>query len=216
MGDRRGTGITAENAAATVGQVPDPDTGAALGELGMVRRVAVIGGAVQVEVALAPAQVRSRDEIGDVVAGALASVEGVERVEVRFGEMTPAEERGAMEALRRHQPEAPPYFSDGSTKVILVTSGKGGVGKSTVAVNVAQALAAQGRRVRLIDGDVWGYSLPRMLGKDGEPAGIGDLLLPERVRGMKAVSVGFLADEGSAVVWRPRALRPRVLPSDRH
>jgi ATP-binding protein involved in chromosome partitioning len=202
VGDRRGRCATAGEATAAVGAIADPETGIALAELGMVHRVAIEGGSVQVEVALAPVQVRSRDEIGDAVAGALAGVDGVERVEVRFEEMTEAEERGAMEALRRHQPEDPPYFADGSTKVILVTSGKGGVGKSTVAVNVAQALVEQGKRVGLVDGDVWGYSVPRMLGSDGEPVGIGDLLLPERVRGMKAVSIGFLADEGSPVVWR--------------
>jgi len=185
-----------------VGGVIDPETGVALGELGMVHGVVVEGGDVRLEVALAPAQVRSGDAISDAVAGALAEVDGVARVEVLLQAMTEREERHAMEALRRRQPEEPPYFADGSTKVILVTSGKGGVGKSTVAVNIAQAYVAQGKRVGLVDGDVWGYSVPRMLGSDGEPVGIGDLLLPERVRGMKAVSIGFLADESSPVVWR--------------
>jgi len=185
-----------------VGGVVDPETGVALGELGMVHGVVVEGGDVRVEVALAPAQVRSGDAISDAVAGALADVDGVARVEVLLQAMTEREERHAMEALRRRQPEEPPYFADGSTKVILVTSGKGGVGKSTVAVNIAQAYVTQGKRVGLVDGDVWGYSVPRMLGRDGEPVGIGDLLLPERVRGMKAVSIGFLADESSPVVWR--------------
>lgn len=197
-----GSDVTAEQAAAVVGGVIDPETGVALGELGMVHGVVVEGGDVRLEVALAPAQVRSGDAISDAVAGALAEVDGVARVEVLLQAMTEREERHAMEALRRRQPEEPPYFADGSTKVILVTSGKGGVGKSTVAVNIAQAYVAQGKRVGLVDGDVWGYSVPRMLGSDGEPVGIGDLLLPERVRGMKAVSIGFLADESSPVVWR--------------
>lgn len=176
----------------------------------MVRRVDVEDAVVQVGLALAPAQVHARDAIADAVAGALADLDGVERVEVRFDAMTPEEERGAAEALRRRQPEEPPYFSDGSTKVILVTSGKGGVGKTTVAVNIAQALVAQGKQVGLLDGDVWGYSVPRMLGSDGEPVGIGDLLLPERVRGMKAVSIGFLADESSPVVWRGPMLHEAI------
>ncbi|MGC8472715.1 MAG: Mrp/NBP35 family ATP-binding protein [Acidimicrobiales bacterium] len=193
-----------------VGAVADPQTGAALGELHMIRSVGVDESSVEVELALAPAQVHARDAVADAVAAALADVDGVERVEVRFGAMTPDEERAAAAALRLRQPEEPPYFSDGSTKVILVTSGKGGVGKSTVAVNVAQALAAQGKQVGLLDGDVWGYCVPRMLGSDGEPVGIGDLLLPERVRGIKAVSIGFLADEGSPVVWRGPMLHEAI------
>ena len=199
-----------DQAVAIVGGVADPQTGVALGELRMVRAVGVHGSSVEVELALAPAQVHARDALADAIAGALADLDAVERVEVRFDAMTADEERAAAEALRLRQPDEPPYFSDGSTKVILVTSGKGGVGKSTVAVNIAQALAAMGKQVGLLDGDVWGYSVPRMLGSEGEPVGIGDLLLPERVRGIKAVSIGFLTDESSPVVWRGPMLHEAI------
>jgi len=193
-----------------VGAVPDPESGLTLEELGMVRRVAVDGSSVAVDVALAPAQFRSRDAISDRVADGLACVEGVERIEVVLQTMTVGEEQHASDALRRRQPAEPPYFVNGTTKVILVTSGKGGVGKSTVAVNLACSLAAQGKRVGLLDADVWGYSVPSMLGTTGDPVGIGEMLLPERVHGLKAVSIGFLADESSPVVWRGPLLHEAI------
>jgi ATP-binding protein involved in chromosome partitioning len=199
-----------DRARAAVGAVVDPETELALGEVGMVRRVAVDGPIVRVEVALAPAQLRSGNAISDAVAAAVGEEDGVERVEVLLQAMTDAEERHAMEALRRHQPADPPHFVDGATKVVLVTSGKGGVGKSTVAVNLACALAARGMRIGLLDADVWGYSVPRMLGSTGDPVGIGEMLLPERVQGLKAVSIGFLADEGSPVVWRGPMLHEAI------
>ena len=174
-----------------IASVEDPETGLALGELGMVRRVETEGPNVQVDVALAPAQLRSGDAISAAVARALAEVDGVERVEVLLQAMTDGEERHAMETLRRHQPADPPHFVDGATKVVLVTSGKGGVGKSTVAVNLACSLAARGKRVGLLDADVWGYSVPTMLGSTGDPVGIGEMLLPERVHGLRAVVGGI-------------------------
>jgi ATP-binding protein involved in chromosome partitioning len=199
-----------DGVASVLGSVTDPETGVGLGELGMIRRLAVRDGSVAVTVSLAPAQQRSGDRISDAVAAALADVPGVERVEVRLVTMSEAEQQRAMAALRARQGEDPPYFADGQTKVVLVSSGKGGVGKSTVAVNLACSLAAAGKRVGLLDADVWGYSVPGMMGSGGDPVGIGELLLPERVHGVKAVSIGFLTEERSPVVWRGPMLHEAI------
>ncbi len=196
---------------AVVEAVEDPETGLGLGQLGMVRDVVEAGpGVVSVRLALAPAQVRSGDEISDAVGAALGELDGVERVEVRLEAMSDEGERHAAAVLAARQPKDPPFFSDGSTKVVLVSSGKGGVGKSTVAVNLACALATAGRRVGLLDADVWGYSVPRMLGASGDPMGIGEFLLPERRWGLRAVSIGFLADEASPVIWRGPMLHEAI------
>lgn len=211
VGELTGSEASIEAARTVIEGLRDPETGLRLGDLGMVPAVEPSAdGGLRVTLALAPAQYRSGETLSDTVADALTELGGMTVVEVVLTGMTEEEEHRAAEVLRNRQPKDPPYFTTGGTKVVLVTSGKGGVGKSTVSVNLACALAARGRSVGLLDADVWGYSVPRMLGSSGDPTGIGELLLPERVHGVRAVSIGFLADEESPVVWRGPMLHEAV------
>jgi len=102
------------------------------------------------------------------------------------------------------------FFTEGSTTVIAIASGKGGVGKSSVTVNLAAALAAEGHRVGVLDADVWGFSIPRMLGVSGQPVGFNDMILPLEAHGVKVISMGFFVPEETPVIWRGPMLHKAI------
>src|SRR5207302_7124170 len=108
------------------------------------------------------------------------------------------------------RPQQPTFFVDGRTTVSAVASGKGGVGKSTVTVNLAAALAAEGHRVGIVDVDVWGFSVPRMLGVTGQPVGFNGMILPLESHGVKVISMGFFVPEERPVIWRGPMLHKAV------
>lgn len=191
--------------------VLDTQTGLPIDELGLLRSVDVEGSTVRVGLALPAELACTTDTLSDAVASALGALEGIERVEVLCGEMTMPERDEAAARLHAARAELATKLSDGRTKLIAVASGKGGVGKSTVTVNLACALAAQGERVGVVDLDVWGYSVPRMLGVSGRPIAFGDTLLPVQAHGVRTVSVGLLVeDEVTPVVWRGPLLHETV------
>jgi ATP-binding protein involved in chromosome partitioning len=190
-----------EQARGLVAAVRDPEIGLSLGELGMVRAVALDGDVVKVVIALTVPGCPMKERIGRDVAAALSALPGLDRAEVFFEAMDDVQ-RAALVSSLRPPPGRATYFEDGRTAVIAVASGKGGVGKSTVTVNLACALAAAGKRVGVLDADVWGYSLPKMLGVHGAPVGFDGMLLPLEAHGVKVVSVGLFADEETPVVWR--------------
>jgi len=97
---------------------------------------------------------------------------------------------------------APNPFTDAATRVLAIASGKGGVGKSSVTANLAVAMAAAGKKVAALDADVWGFSLPRMLGVAGEPEVVGERVIPPTAYGVKVISMGFFAREDQPVIWR--------------
>ncbi|MCZ4495421.1 MAG: sodium:proton antiporter, partial [Thermoleophilia bacterium] len=128
---------------------------------------------------------------------------GVERVELEFGAMDQAQR----EALRAHlsgdrQHRSPGVALPDSCRIIAVTSGKGGVGKSTVAANLALALRARGHEVGILDADVYGYSIPTMLGIHQRPVTVDDMIVPPVAHDVRLMSIGFFHDEDAAVVWR--------------
>src|SRR5690606_39020352 len=175
-----------------VAAVTDPELRRSLGELQMVRDVDVVDGKATVGVALTIVGCPASDRIEADVRAAAMSTPGVSSVEVVLGVMTPGERRELTERLRDGRaPKVMAFGPDSLTRVIAVSSGKGGVGKSTVTANLAVALAAQGLAVGLVDADVFGFSIPGLLGIAGAtPTRVGELLLPPVAHAVKAASIG--------------------------
>ncbi|MEK7295415.1 MAG: P-loop NTPase [Actinomycetota bacterium] len=198
--------------------VHDPELHRSIVDLGMVRDVVVNGdGAIGLTVVLTIAGCPLRNEIQQRVNGALRALDGVSDVALNFGVMTD-QERAAVRELLHGNPGATagsspahghaegrkiPFAEPGSkTRPILIASGKGGVGKSSVTTNLAVALAALGYKVGVVDADIYGYSIPRMLGTDRDPVIIDNMLLPPEAWGVRCISIGYFVPEGQAVVWR--------------
>lgn len=199
--------------------VDDPELARSIVDLGMVGAVARDGATVVVQLALAlPADSWPPDELVRRVQAAVGAVPGVGRVDVERRPMTDPELVDAARVLRGDpprnplavvdaavEPARPPRrnpFTDSSTRILAISSGKGGVGKSSVSTNLAIGLAARGHRVAAVDADVWGFSLPRMLGVDRPPGLVDDVIIPPSAHGVRLVSMGFFARDDQAVVWR--------------
>jgi ATP-binding protein involved in chromosome partitioning len=188
--------------------VIDPELGRSVVELDMVRDVSAAGGAVAVTIALTVPGCPLRASFQEQVDRALSPLEGVERIELRFDVMT-ADERAALTTkLRGGVAERTPGVSvDAKTRVVALASGKGGVGKSSLAANLAAAFSRLGQRVGVLDADIYGYSIPHMLGINQRPiavdGGDGRKMIVPPVRGaLKVMSIGFFLDENSPVMWR--------------
>lgn len=205
---------------AAVGAVVDPELRRPIAELGMLRDISVDGGTAHVGIALTIVGCPAAERISREVTDAAASVPGVADVELTVGVMTPDERRELTERLRGGRAaRVMPFGRDSLTRIIAITSGKGGVGKSTVTANLAVALAGRGLAVGVVDADVHGFSIPGLLGiVDAEgrtvrPTRIDDLILPPIAYGVKVVSIGMFlreGEEGSAVAWRGPMLHRTV------
>ncbi|OAN33589.1 Mrp/NBP35 family ATP-binding protein [Microbacterium sp. H83] len=199
---------------AAVAAVPDPELRRPIGDLDMVREIAVSDGSASVGIVLTIVGCPAAAKIESDVRAAAASVPGVTDVAVEVGVMTPDERRALTEKLRDGRaPRQMPFGPDSLTRVILVSSGKGGVGKSTVTANLAVALADQGLAVGLVDADVHGFSIPGLLGIPAgtQPTRIDDLMLPPVAHGVKTISIGMFLRDGEAVVaWRGPMLHRTV------
>ncbi len=197
--------VSADIEAALRGVV-DPELGADVVELGMVRGVEVVGATATIHLALTIAACPLRDQIEGDVVRKVGTLPGIDRVEVRVAAMS-AEERSALmgAARRKARERAGVTMVNPLTRVVAVGSGKGGVGKSSLSVNLAVALVAAGRRVGLLDADIWGFSIPRMLGVSGArlEAGPDRKIVPLEAAGLQLVSAGLLLDdEDQALMWR--------------
>lgn len=182
--------------------VQDPEIRRPVTELGMVESVVETApGAVEVTVLLTIAACPLRGTIQADVRAAVADVAGCRSVDVRVGVMEPQRRLALQDALRAARP-ANPFGEDSLTRVLAVASGKGGVGKSSVTVNLAVALAARGLAVGLIDADVHGYSVPGLLGVTASPTKLDRMILPPVVRDVKVISIGMFLDEDRPVAWR--------------
>jgi ATP-binding protein involved in chromosome partitioning len=199
---------------AAVSAVTDPELRRPIGELDMVREIAVDGTTAYVSIVLTIVGCPMARRIEQDVRDAAASVADITDVNVEVGVMTPAERQALTVKLRGGRPARQmPFGPDSLTRVILVSSGKGGVGKSTVTANLAVALARQGLRVGLVDADVHGFSIPGLLGiaPGTQPTRIDDLMLPPVAHDVKTVSIGMFLREGESVVaWRGPMLHRTV------
>ncbi len=201
---------TKEEVRAALRNVLDPEIGKPIEDIGMLKDIEVDGGTVRVFVLLTIDGCPLRDRITNDVTQAVAPLPGVEHVEVVLGSMSEQQRGELVTQLRGGRPEQPVFFTDGSTTVIAVASGKGGVGKSSVTVNLACALAAEGHRVGIVDVDVWGFSVPRMIGVNGQPVGFDNMIMPLEAHGVKVISMGFFVKEEQPVIWRGPMLHKAV------
>jgi ATP-binding protein involved in chromosome partitioning len=198
--------------------VQDPELHRSIVDLGMVRDVVIDKkGTVGLTVVLTIAGCPLRNEIQTRVNTALRALDGVNDVNLNFGVMND-DERAAVRQMLNGNPGATAgsapaqghaegrtisFAQPGSkTRPILISSGKGGVGKSSVTTNIAVAMAALGYKVGIVDADIYGYSIPRMLGTDRDPVVIDNMLLPPEAWGVRCISIGYFVPEGQAVVWR--------------
>ncbi|MEY4400459.1 MAG: hypothetical protein RL072_324 [Actinomycetota bacterium] len=197
--------------------VHDPELNRSIVDLDMVRDVNVNDGVVSLTVTLTIAGCPLRNEIQQRVNNAVRPLTGVKDVQLNFGVMTdqeraalreklhgsPAATAGSAPAHGHSQGRTIPFAQPGSkTRPLLISSGKGGVGKSSVTTNLAVALAAAGYSVGVVDADIYGYSIPRMLGADREPVVIDQMLVPPQSYGVRCISIGYFVPDGQAVVWR--------------
>lgn len=184
--------------------VLDPEIRRPITDLGMVRSVLVDGGHVTVRVDLTVPGCPLKDTLVKDVTAAVEALDGVQGVSVELGQMTAEQRAGLTQQLRGGKPEPVIPFAqpDSLTRVIAVTSGKGGVGKSSVTANLAVAMAQLGLAVGVVDADIYGFSLPRMLGTNQPPTAVDEMLLPPVAHGVKVVSIGMFVPPGQPVVWR--------------
>jgi len=197
--------------------VEDPELHRSIVDLGMVKGAVVHGGKAEIAIALTTPGCPLKNEINSRVRAAVGALDGVDEVEVVFGAMSaeelaslrqtlhgdPASTAGSQPAHGHAEGRAIPFSQAGSkTRVLLIASGKGGVGKSSVSTNLSVALAARGKTVALVDADVWGFSIPRMLGITHPPQVIDSMLVPPEAHGVRCISMGFFAEEDQAVIWR--------------
>ena len=192
--------VTEEQVRQALAGVIDPELKRPVTELDMVRDVRVSGDAVAVTIALTVAGCPLRHSFEEQVARVLRPV-GVTSTQVAFEVMTPDERAALTSKLRGGRPEKG-ISLDPKTRVLAIASGKGGVGKSTLTVNLAAAFAARGEQVGVLDADVYGHSIPHMLGIRQRPVVVDKMIVPPVKGDLKLMSIGFFLDDNAPVMWR--------------
>jgi len=190
---------------AALATVLDPEIKKPLTDLGMVKSVDVgASGAVRVEIYLTVSGCPMKDTIRGLVSAAVGRLDGVTSVEVALDVMSEEQRRDLSTKLRGDRPVRDiPFAAPGSlTRVYAVASGKGGVGKSTVTVNLAVAMAQQGLTVGVLDADIYGFSVPRMMGAHGRPTQVEDMIMPPQAHGVRVISIAMFTRDNAPVVWR--------------
>ena len=197
--------------------VEDPELHRSIVDLGMVRDVVVATNSVSLTIVLTVPGCPLRNEIQRRVTDAVTSLDGIETAEIAWSHMTdeekatlrqnlhgdPGATAGSQQAHGHAEGRAIPFADPSSrTRVLLIASGKGGVGKSSITTNLSVALAKRGKSVAVVDADVWGFSIPRMLGVPHPPTVIDQMIIPPESHGVKCISMGFFAQEDTPVIWR--------------
>ncbi|MGH2704223.1 MAG: Mrp/NBP35 family ATP-binding protein [Actinomycetota bacterium] len=202
---------TVEQIRDVLATINDPEIHRSIVDLGMVRGIEVQGSRVDVDLALTIPGCPLKSFFEEVLPSKLKSAfPDIAEVRVNLGAMTDEERRAVVGRVREETP-APFARADSSSTVLAVGSGKGGVGKSTVTVNLAASLAARGHRVGLLDADVWGFSIPRMLGVTAQPTVIDQrLIVPPEAYGFKTISIGNFVPEDNPVIWRGPMLHKAI------
>jgi ATP-binding protein involved in chromosome partitioning len=198
-------GVTEQAVRTALSRVDDPEIRKPITELGMVKGVILGGdGTVTVEVWLTVAGCPMRDAITSRVTEAVSAVPGVRAVQVELDVMSDEQRTELRRSLRGDAKEPTiPFAEPGSlTRVYCVASGKGGVGKSSVTVNLAASMAARGLSVGVLDADIYGHSVPRMLGSDRRPTKVDDMIMPPQAHGVKIISIGMFTQGNAPVTWR--------------
>ena len=210
--------VTEEQIIEALRPVEDPELHRSIVDLGMLRGVSIReNGVVGVLIALTVPGCPLKSEIQRRVSDAATELDGVESIELEFTVMSDedrenlrrtlhgdaASSAGSNQAHGHAEGRAIPFSKNTSkTRPLLISSGKGGVGKSSVTTNLAVALASQGYSVGVVDADIYGYSIPRMLGTDRDPVVIDEMLVPPAMWGVRCISIGYFVPEGQAVIWR--------------
>jgi len=194
--------VTVEAVRASLARVIDPEIRRPITDLDMVRAVAVDDGTATVELVLTIIGCPAADTIERDVRAAVLATPGISDLDLTIGVMTVPEREALVARLRGTRTTQ--FGPDTLTKIYAITSGKGGVGKSTLTANLAVALAAQGLKVGLVDADVFGFSIPGILGlgPDAKPTKVGDLMMPPSGHGVAVISIGMFVDGSTAVSWR--------------
>ncbi|MEW6045190.1 MAG: Mrp/NBP35 family ATP-binding protein [Bacillota bacterium] len=195
--------VSREQVIGALRSVMDPELHRSILDLNMVKDIRIRDGLVEVDVVLTIPGCPLRSRIEEDVKGRVAQLPGVREVRVRLGEMTEQERQALVNRLSpRRQARSPILDPSSNTTIVGISSGKGGVGKSTVTVNLAVALQASGKKVGVLDADIYGFSVPKLLGIKGRPVVIDGALAPQEAYGLQVISMGSLVDEDTAVVWR--------------
>lgn len=190
--------------------INDPEIGRSIVDLGMVENIEQHDGTVIVTIKLTIEGCPMKHKFNEDITKALMPMEGVKKVELKFTSMSSQERANLTKKLTGQ--ESSPLFDDAKVKhVIAVASGKGGVGKSTVTVNLAYALKELGYSVGIVDADVYGFSIPRMMGTNDLPTVIDNAMIPVVKNGIKIISMGFFLEEDQAVIWRGPMLHKTVV-----
>jgi ATP-binding protein involved in chromosome partitioning len=192
---------TREQVEEALGRVIDPELRRPVTELGMVRDIELADGRVTLTIVLTVAGCPLRSSFEDQVSEHVGSLPGVKAVELHFDVMSPDERAALTRRLTGDAPERGLQLSP-RTRVLAVASGKGGVGKSTLTVNLAAALAALGQEVGVLDADIYGHSIPHMLGIAQKPVVVDKLIVPPVSLGLRLMSIGFFLDDNQPVMWR--------------
>jgi len=196
---------TQDQLTAALATVEDPEIRRPITEIGMVKSAEVdADGTARVGIYLTVSGCPMKDTLRQRVTDAVGALEGVTRVEVELDVMSQEQRQALQTQLRGDNPQREiPFAQPGSlTRVFAVASGKGGVGKSSVTVNLAAAMAAKGLRVGVVDADIYGFSVPRMLGVEHRPTQVEQMILPPTAHGVKVISIGMFTKDNTPVVWR--------------